>query len=71
MPHVVDNATYQESYAAFSIYAKQAATVGAIMNYGSQPVTPNAVQASENTPLNLQLVDQDCKCGLLKANTRH
>ena len=62
MPHIVDNETYQESYAAFSAYAEQAAAFGAVMNYGSQPVIPSAVQASSNTPLNLTHVNQDCEC---------
>lgn len=62
MPHIVDNGTYQESYAAFSAYAEQAAAFGGVMNYGSQPVTPSAIQASSNTPLNLAFVNQDCKC---------
>lgn len=60
MPHKIDNATYQESYAAFSIYAKQAAAFGATMNYGSQPIIPNAVQASSDTPLGLTYINQDC-----------
>lgn len=31
------------------------------MNYGSQPISTKAVEKSLNTPLNLMLVDQDCK----------
>ena len=65
MPHTVNNATYQESYAAFAAYAKQAADLGAVMNYGSQPIIPNAVQASSDTPLGLRLLNQDCKCFVL------
>lgn len=61
MPHKVDNATYQESYAAFVPYAKQALASGWSMNYGSQPISMNAVRASFSTPLNLTLVNQDCK----------
>ncbi|KAL1979197.1 hypothetical protein VTN96DRAFT_6519 [Rasamsonia emersonii] len=59
LPHRVDNATYQESYAAFTTYAEQAFAAGWTMNYGSQPISTNAVQASSDTPLNLTLVDQD------------
>lgn len=61
VPHLVNNATYQESYSVFSVYAKQAAAFGAIVNYGSQPITPHAVQASSDTPLNLTRRNQDCE----------
>ena len=61
MPHTINNATYQESHTAFSSYAKEAAAFGAVMNYGSQPITPTAVQASSDTPLNLTDVNQDCE----------
>ena len=35
------------------------------MNYGSQPITPTAVQASLETPLNLTLVNQDCEYSVI------
>ena len=65
MPHIINNVTYQESFAAFAASAKQAAKLGAAMNYGSQPITTSAVQASSDTPLGLTLVNQDCKCSIL------
>ena len=64
MPHSIDNSTYQESYAAFSSTAAQAATFGAVVNYGSQPFGLDAVQASLDTPLGLTNVNQDCKCAV-------
>lgn len=67
MPHRINNATYQESYAAFAAYAKRAADLGAVMNYGAQPITPNAVQASSDTPLGLTPVNQDCECFEIRA----
>ena len=62
IPHKVDNATYQESYAAFAASAKEAAAFGAAMNYGSQPIIPHSVRASMDTPLNLTYDNQDCEC---------
>lgn len=59
--HQVDNDTYHEIYTTFAEYAKSAMASGWEMNYGSQPITRKAVLESSNTPLNLSLVDQDCK----------
>lgn len=61
LPHTVDEATYQESYTAFAAYAKQAMAAGWSINYGAQPISAYAVRKSFNTPLNLSVVDQDCK----------
>ncbi|KAL8823524.1 MAG: hypothetical protein Q9191_005777 [Dirinaria sp. TL-2023a] len=59
MPHKVNNATYQESYAAYTASAKEAAGFGAVMNYGSQPIIPHSARASVDTPLNLTEDNQD------------
>lgn len=60
-PHLIDNATYQESYAAFESLAKQALSSGWIMNYGSQAISKTGTEASSNTPLGLEPVGQDCE----------
>lgn len=59
LPHKIDNQTYQESYSVFKDLAGQALARGWNMNYGSQPITATAAGESEDTPLNLTLVDQD------------
>lgn len=61
LPHKIDNQTYQESYSVFKDLAGQALARGWNMNYGSQPITATAAGESEDTPLNLTLVDQDCE----------
>lgn len=62
LPHLIDNETYQESYAAFEPLAKQALSLGWTMNYGSQAISQAGVKASVNTPLGLEPKQQDCKC---------
>jgi hypothetical protein len=61
LPHKVDNMTYQDSFKAFTSHAITAMASGWSMNYGAQPISVAAVNASWNTPLNLLPVDQDCK----------
>lgn len=61
VPHRPDNATYQDSYTTFAIYADQAMGLGWSLKYGSQPISRNAVLRSLDTPLNLRAVEQDCK----------
>ena len=61
LPHIVDNATYQESYAVFVSLAKQASAFGTVMNYGAQPIMLALVKASSDTSLRLQTINQDCK----------
>jgi hypothetical protein len=61
LPHKLDEATYNDSYAIFTKYEKQAADLGWHMNYGSQPISKLAVHKSSDTPLNLTNVEQDCE----------
>lgn len=61
IPHLVENATYQESYTAFEPLAKQALSLGWTMDYGSQSISKAGVKASDNTPLGLEPIGQDCE----------
>ncbi|KAI0425481.1 FAD-binding domain-containing protein [Xylaria sp. FL1042] len=59
LPHKLDNSTYQESFRSFVSHAKKAMAAGWAINYGAQPISATAANASFNTPLGLELVDQD------------
>lgn len=61
LPHVIDRATYQESYKAFSKTADRALASGWAMSYGSQLMSSDAVRASSHTSLGLTPVNQDCE----------
>ncbi|KAI8959966.1 FAD-binding domain-containing protein [Daldinia sp. FL1419] len=59
LPHKWDNATYHDGYAAYASFAEQAIASGWTMSYGSQLFSESAVKASSNTPLGLEMVNQD------------
>ncbi|KAI0409330.1 FAD-binding domain-containing protein [Xylaria palmicola] len=59
MPHKVDRATYNETYATFTSLAEKALTRGWQLAFGSQPISANAARAASDTPLGLEVVEQD------------
>ncbi|KAL9082402.1 MAG: hypothetical protein Q9159_006445 [Coniocarpon cinnabarinum] len=59
LPHKIDNRTYFQSYNAFVSLAEEASAFGGQLNYGAQPVGPQFVNASLETPLGLSPISQD------------
>ncbi|KAL9051001.1 MAG: hypothetical protein Q9162_006296 [Coniocarpon cinnabarinum] len=64
LPHKIDNRTYFQSYNAFVSLAEEASAFGGQLNYGAQPVGPQFVNASLETPLGLSPISQDCTLGI-------